>query len=240
MAGRYDDPMTELTLSHQSGTVNLDTGPLPTPKKAGLIPCPSAPLPHTAAIPCQHSHFSPPPPRLAEGKTCSSTGDTPGGEMSADLPNKRRSIYYCGGRSLGLATKKSLILICWFATLATLCELSAASSADQVAGVADGSGTTADESRSSSMQAFQSAGLIPQIFARAPKDVLQVGCSSVQCPLKCSLVKPVLEVSPNKCSASKRNEMKREPFASFSSDQEKKPVCCPLCFSIYAAVGICC
>jgi hypothetical protein len=85
-------------------------------------------------------------------------------------------MYYSGRRSLGLAAKKSLILICWFATLATLCELSAASSADLVAGVADGSGTTADESGSSSMQAFQSAGLIPQILARAPKDVLQVGC----------------------------------------------------------------
>jgi hypothetical protein len=99
--------------------------------------------------------------------------------MSADLPNKRPTMYCSGRRSLGLAAKKSLILICWFATLATLCELSAASSADLVAGVADGSGTTADESRSSSMQAFQSAGLIPQILARAPKDVLQVGCPSV-------------------------------------------------------------
>jgi hypothetical protein len=95
--------------------------------------------------------------------------------MPADLPNTRPSMYYSGRRSQSLAAKKSLILICWFATL---CELSAASSADLVAGVADGTGT-ADESRSSSMQAFQSSGLIPQILATAPKDVLQVGCPSV-------------------------------------------------------------
>jgi hypothetical protein len=136
--------------------------------------------------------------------------------MPADLLNTRPSIYCSWRRSLGLPAKKSLILICWFATLATLCELSAASSADLVAGVADGSGTTAGEGRSSSMQAFQSAGLIPQILARAPKDVLQVGCLS-----KCGAVKPVARMRRfrKKCSAGKRNEVNREPLASSSSVQ---------------------
>jgi hypothetical protein len=150
-----------------------------TEKKTGLIPYPSPHLPPLRSR-AKHSHFFPPPPPSGWQKGKRAVQQViPGGEMPADLPNTRPSMCYSGRRSLGLATKKSLILICWFATLATLCELSAASSADLVAGVADGSGTTADESRSSSMQAFQSAGLIPQILARAPKDVLQVGCPSV-------------------------------------------------------------
>ncbi len=194
-------------------------------------PVPVRPPPPTPLRSRANTPISSPPSGWQEGKRAVQQV-IPGGEMPADLPNTRPSMYYSVRRSVGLVTKKPLILICWFATLATLCELSAASSADQVAGVADGSGTTADESRSSSMQAFQSAGLIPQILARAPKDVLQVGCLS-----RCSAVKPapVLQKNVPLQSEMKWNENHSLPFRGLTQKNlSRNEKYSRFCFSIFS------